>query len=133
MKPRLKERIDSRYLKISIYAVLSAVAVCVICFLLYRFRGVFADALRIIVEVLKPIAFGALVCYLLTPITNYLIRLLSGKHKEPKGWVRPVAVVLTILFILAVIAGLILLLHNRHTSGNVSGIHVIDEVLQGNF
>ena len=110
MKPRLKEKIDFKYLKISLYAVVSVVVTFVVCMLLYRFRGVFIDALRIIIAVLKPVAFGALICYLLTPITNHLIRLLSRKDREPQAWVRPVAVVLTILFIFAVVAGLVLLL-----------------------
>ena len=32
------------------------------------------------------IVFGALICYLLSPITNFLIRLLNGKEKEIKRW-----------------------------------------------
>ena len=107
---RIKDRIDPKYLKISIYAAISVTVTFALCLILLRSQGFFADAWNIIKTVFTPVIIGAVICYLLTPITDRLIRLLSGKDKEAKPWVRPVAVILTILLILAVVVGLIFLL-----------------------
>lgn len=107
---RLRDRIDPKYLKISIYVIISAVIIFILCLIVFHSQGFFAKVGSILKAVIGPIAYGAVICYLLTPITNFLVRLLKGKSEQQKGWVRPVAVVLTILFILIVINGLLLLL-----------------------
>lgn len=107
---RLKDKIDPKYLKISVYAAVSITAAFALCMILFRSQSFLAGVWNIIKTVLRPVIIGAVICYLLTPITNYLIRLLGGKGKEAKRWVRPVAVLLTILLILAVVTGLIFLL-----------------------
>ena len=107
---RLKDKIDPKYLKISVYAAISLTAAFALCLILFRSQGFLAEVWNIIKTVMRPVIIGAVICYLLTPITNHLILLLGGKGKEAKRWVRPVAVLLTILLILAVVAGLIFLL-----------------------
>ena len=107
---RIKDRIDPKYLKISVYAAVSVAVTFALCLLLLRSQSFFAGVWSIIKTVFTPIIIGAVICYLLTTITDRLIRLLSGKDKEAKPWVRPVAVILTILLILAVVVGLIFLL-----------------------
>ncbi len=107
---RIKDRIDPKYLKISVYAAVSVAVTFALCLLLLRSQSFFAGVWSIIKTVFTPIIIGAVICYLLTPITDRLIRLLSGKGKEAKPWVRPLAVILTILLILAVVVGLVFLL-----------------------
>ena len=107
---RFRDRFDPKFMKVSKYVIFSAVVIFIICLILYNAQGFFGDVWRVIKAVLVPIAYGAVICYLLTPITNFLARRLNGKSETQKGWVRPVAVVLTILIVLALIIGLILLL-----------------------
>ena len=109
-RKRIKEKIDPKYLKISVYAVISVAAAFSLCLILFRAQPFFAGAWNLIKTVLTPIIIGAVICYLLTPITDHMTRLLTGKGKDAKPWVRVLAVVLTILLILAVITGLIFLL-----------------------
>ena len=107
---RIKDRIDPKYLKISLYAAVSVTVTFALCLILLRAQSFFAAAWNLIKTVLSPVLIGAVICYLLTPITARLTQLLSGKKNEAKPWVRPVAVILTILLILAVVAGLVFLL-----------------------
>ena len=109
-RKRIREKLDPKYLKISVYAVISVAAAFTLCMILFRSQAFFAAAWNIIKTVLTPVIIGAVICYLLTPITDRLMRLLTGKGKETKPWVRLLAVILTILLILAVVAGLIFLL-----------------------
>ena len=109
-RKRIKDRVDPKYLKISVYAVLSVTAAFSLCLILFRAQPFFAGAWNLIKTVLTPVLIGAVICYLLTPITDHLTRLLSGKKKEAGAWVRPAAVILTIVLILAVVTGLIFLL-----------------------
>ena len=109
-RKRIKDRVDPKYLKISVYAVLSVTAAFSLCLILFRAQPFFAGAWNLIKTVLTPVIIGAVICYLLTPITDHMTRLLTGKGKDTKPWVRVLAVILTILLILAVIAGLIFIL-----------------------
>ncbi len=109
-RKRIKEKLDPKYLKISIYAVIAVAAAFSLCLILLRAQPFFAAAWNIIKTVLTPVIIGAVICYLLTPITDRMMRLLTAKGRETKPWVRLLAVILTILLILAVVAGLIFLL-----------------------
>ena len=109
-RKRIKEKLDPKYLKISVYAVIAVAAAFSLCLILLRAQPFFAAAWNIIKTVLTPVIIGAVICYLLTPITDRLMRLLTAKGRETKPWVRLLAVILTILLILAVVAGLIFLL-----------------------
>ena len=109
-RKRIREKLDPKYLKISVYAVISVAAAFTLCMILFRSQAFFAAAWNIIKTVLTPVIIGAVICYLLTPITDRMMRLLTGKGKETKPWVRLLAVILTILLIFAVVAGLIFLL-----------------------
>ena len=107
---RWKDKIDPKYLKISLYVIIAAVIIFIICLILFHSQGFFSGIWRVLKAVIAPIAIGAIICYLLMPIINFFIRLLKGKSETQKGWVRPVAVVLTILIVLIVITGLLFLL-----------------------
>ena len=107
---RLKEKINPHYLKICVCAVISCVIAFAICLILLHSQSFFSGAWNLIKALATPLLHGAIICYLLMPITNALIRLLNGKSREVKPWTRPAAVALTFFIILAVLAGLILLL-----------------------
>ena len=101
---------DSKYLKISLYVIISAVIIFILCLIFFHSQGFFSNVWRVIKAVLGPLVCGAIICYLLTPITNFLIRIINGKSGKQRRWARPVAVTLTILFVLAVISGILLLM-----------------------
>ena len=122
---RLKNKIDQKYLRISLYVIVSAVIIFILCLILFHSQVFFANVWHTIKAVLGPLVYGAVVCYLLTPVTNFLIRLLKGKKEEQKGWVRPVAVVLTILFVLIVIDAILLLL-GLFVYHGIKSIHIED-------
>ena len=128
---RLRDRINPKYVRICIYVIISAVIIFALCLFVYHGQGFFGKVWSVVKAVLGPIVFGALICYLLSPITNFLIRLLNGKEKEIKRWVRPVSVLLTILFIFLIIAGLMLLLglfiYKGVTSISISDIGALIE------
>lgn len=114
---RLKDRLDPKYLKISLYVIFSAVIVFIICLILFHSKGFFGGVWRVIKAVLGPVILGGVICYLLSPISDFLVRHLNGKSEKEKGWVRPVAVVLTILFVLIIIIVLVMLLGSFIVNG----------------
>ncbi len=96
-------RFDSVYLKKSKYAIFTVVAIAVILFALYSALPGLSTMWKLLGAVLKPLIIGCVFSYLLAPIVSWIEKKLL-KAKEGQKWKRSVAVLLTILLIVSVIA-----------------------------
>jgi len=103
-----KDSLDAKCLKISIYGVVSVVLAAVALMLLYLTGGVWAKVWNVFMAVLKPMIFGIILYYLLSPIVSWFEKSLTKSGS--KNWARPVSVLLTYLLILIAIIVLLILI-----------------------
>ena len=79
-------RLDKRYVKICLYAGVTAVLTLAACMLLYAASPVFAKIWDLICTVLEPIVYGAAFSYVLNPLVkrvSHLLRRHNWFSKEP--------------------------------------------------
>lgn len=98
---------DKRYLKICIYAGVTAVAAVLAILILYSSRGYFQQVWRLLVAVMRPIIIGCLLCYLLYPVVDFIDRRLQalcrGRADGLARHSRTLAILLTMILIVALI------------------------------
>ncbi len=105
---RIRDNLDSKCLKICIYAGITVILTTVALMLLYLTGGVWLKIWNVFLAVIKPLILGAVLCYLLAPLEVWIEKLLS--RNRPKSWTKTVAVILTYALILFSIVFLIILI-----------------------
>lgn len=101
------EKLDSKYLKVCIYAAVTVLLTVGVGIVLLSTESFWVKAWSIFTAVLKPIVIGGIICYLFQPIVNRFERLFNRKTNNK--WARSVSVFLTFAIIIMII-GIILLL-----------------------
>ena len=101
------ENLDRKYLKICSYGIVSALIIFICGLIILKSSPFFLNLWTIITAVLKPLILGLLLCYLVTPVTDYI----ESRLKFKSGTSRIIAVIITIAIALLIFAGIILLLY----------------------
>jgi predicted PurR-regulated permease PerM len=113
------ENLDRKYLKICAYGIVSALIIFICGLIILKSSPFFLNLWTIITAVLKPLILGLLLCYLVTPVTDYI----ESKLKFKSGTSRIIAVIITIAIALLIVAGIILLLYFT-LSKNIGNINI---------
>ena len=101
---KLKQYLDEKFSKISLYTIGTAVIIFILCTILSLSGVFFRKLLNVIGLVLKPIIYGGIIAYLFEPLIQKMEKLIRGKAA------RPAAVLITGVLILAITAGGIVLI-----------------------
>ena len=81
-------------------------AVCVVCAVLLIYDIAFRDSIvmnyaGILLAILAPVLYGAAMAYLLSPVVNWIERIILRRSSGTGGWQRAASIVLTWLVVLA--------------------------------
>ena len=98
---KLERYTDSKYNKIAVYAIDTAVIIFILCSVLSLSGGFFRKLFNIIGLVLHPVISGGIIAYLFEPVIRKLDKIIPGKSS------RPIAVLITAVLVLCMIAGVI--------------------------
>ncbi len=113
-----KFKIKNNFLKWGLTAFLVIAAGISFYYLVFHISEIFQN-IKFLLAVIKPVVFGLIIAYLLTPILNFIERkiinpflnLLKIKEtKKRKNWIRAIAVILTTLLVLIILYILISML-----------------------
>ena len=74
---RLRDSLDSKYLKICLYAGVTVILTAVVFMLLYLTGGVWGKVWNVFLAVLKPMILGGVLCYLLAPLETRIEKILT--------------------------------------------------------
>ena len=96
---KLKQYADSKYTKIAAYVIGTAVIIFILCGILSLSGGFFRKLFNVIGLVLHPIISGGIIAYLFEPLIQKIEKMIRGKAA------RPIAVLITAVLVLAVLAG----------------------------
>ena len=116
---KLKNMLDDRYKKISIYTICTLTITFVLCILVYKAGGPVKKILNVIGLVLQPIIFGGVIAYLIAPLVSWLEKKINNKHA--RGIAVAICMLLLVLFLIAL--GFILV---SLVSQQISGLHFSD-------
>ena len=116
---KLKQKLDNKYTKISLYAIGTFVITFILCTLLSLSGGFFRRFFHIIGLVLKPFIAGGIIAYLFEPLIQRIEKMLKFKNA------RPVAVFGTLLIIVLLIIALLFTVF-AFISNQVQEIHFDD-------
>ena len=116
---KLKQKLDNKYTKISLYAIGTLVITFILCTLLSLSGGFFRRFFHIIGLVLKPFIAGGIIAYLFEPLIQRIEKMLKFKNA------RPVAVFGTLLIIVLLIIALLFTVF-AFISNQVQEIHFDD-------
>ena len=111
MIKKLKNLLDPKYAKICIYAGVSALIVFALGLLLFHVQGFFLRLWSLITAVMKPLIYGALLSYLVTPLVRFFEHRLSvfPFMRKKKNRARRPAIVITLLLVTASLTFLVIL------------------------
>ena len=135
MIDKIRERIDPKYFKICLYAVVSILITAIaLCILIYS-GGFWGKVWALIKAVIRPIIIGGILCYLLTPIVKLIERKIF--KNQGRRWERPAAVAITCFLVLAALSLIVVLVvvTVSHSIDNIN-IDYIKEffgTVKGNF
>ena len=96
---KLKQQMDGKYTKISVYVIATIVISFFLCVLISMSGGFFEKLFHVIGLVLKPIITGGVIAYLVEPVVQWMQKKLKFS--------RPIAVIATIVIIVLLILGLL--------------------------
>lgn len=99
--PKIKQHLDSKYTKISLYAIATITISFVLCIILSLSGPFFRKVFNVIGLVLKPIIAGGVLAYLVEPVVQWFQKKLKFS--------RVVAVIATILIIVLFILALLVM------------------------
>ena len=103
----MKNPENKKYIKLGITGA-AVVVIGLLCFfLLFRFESLSAG-LQMVLGILTPFIYGAVIAYILTPVCNKIERLL-GKLLGKVGFVPTLSIVLSLVFALALVWVLVML------------------------
>ena len=123
---RLRDGLDSKCLKICIYAGVTVIVTAVALVLLYLTGDIWINIWNVFLAVIKPLILGAVLCYLLAPLEAWVEKLIN--KGEPKKWAKMVAVILTYALIsISIICVIILIVLTMYKSLSVISIDGIKE------
>lgn len=123
---RIKDSLDSKCMKICIYAGVTVIVTAVALMLLYLTGGVWLKIWNVILAIIKPLILGGVLCYLMAPLEAWMEKLLNRGGQ--KGWAKTVAVILTyVLIFVSLILLLILIVLTMYKSFSVISIDGIQE------
>lgn len=101
-----RDRLDPKYTKICIYAMVTALATFVLGIAIYNSAGIISHIGALMSSILKPLIYGGILCYLLSPVVGRIEELI-GRAGVSKKLSRTLGVILSLL---AVIAAILLIL-----------------------
>ncbi len=117
---KLKDYLDSKYTKISLYVIGTVIITFVLCIILSLSGGFFSRLFNIIGLVLKPFIAGGVIAYLFEPVVQFLASKMKFKNA------RAVAVfgtlLIVILFVLALLFMAVAFLSNQVQEINFSDV-----------
>ena len=117
---------DSKYLKICLYAGVTVIVTAIVFLLLYLTGGVWGKIWNVFLAVLRPMILGGVFCYLLAPLENRIEKFLN--RRGTKSWTKAVAVALTyVLILLAIVILIVLVVLTMYRSLSVISIDGIKE------
>lgn len=103
----MKNPENKKYIKLGITGA-AVIVIGLLCFfLLFRFESLSAG-LQMVLGILTPFIYGAVIAYILTPVCNKIERFL-GKLPGKKGFVPALSIVLSLAFALALVWVLVML------------------------
>ena len=103
----MKDPENKKYIKLGITGV-AVVVIGLLCFfLLFRFESLSAG-LQLVLGILTPFVYGAVIAYILTPVCNK-IECLLGKLLGKNGFVPALSIVLSLVIALALVWVLVML------------------------
>ena len=103
----MKNPENKKYIKLGITGVAVVVIGLLFFFLLFRFESLSAG-LYMVLGILTPFVYGAVIAYILTPVCNRIERLL-GKLLGKNRCVPALSIVLALVFALALVLVLVML------------------------
>lgn len=121
LEKKFKSNMNHKYTQISVYCILTVLVIFLMIRLLDNFGGIMGaigNGLTWLGVLLKPLAYGFAICYILFPISEFLEERLSKlkyykkKNKQPHG----LAVALTFIIAVAVITILLSLVFSAFSS-----------------
>ena len=118
---RIRDSLDSKCLKICLYAGATVILTAIVLVLLYQTGGIWLKIWNVFLAVIRPLILGAVLCYLLAPLEAWVEKLLTRDGQ--KKWAKMVAVILTYaLIIIAIICVIILIVLTMYKSLSVISI-----------
>lgn len=107
MLKRFWNSLDKKYVKICLYAAITAIVSIVLLALIYASGGFWQRLWAIFTAVLKPVIVGGIISFLLSPLVDCFEDFFNKKRK--RKWSRYVAILLSFLIILAILALIIVI------------------------
>ena len=101
-------KLDRKYTKVCLYAIVSVILTLGVIVFLYVTRGFWVTVWGVIRAITRPVIIGGIICYLLSPVVNWLEKRLT--KKKERGWVRPVSVLVCVLLVIGIIGLLVMLI-----------------------
>ena len=99
---RLRDRLDPKYAKICLYAMATALLTFILGLAIYNSAGVIAHVRDLLSSILKPLIYGGILCYLVSPLASRLEGLI-GRTGAKKKLARTLAVFLSLLALIAAV------------------------------
>lgn len=131
--------LDQRYVKVCIYAGVTAVLTLAACMLLYTASPVFAKLWDLICTVLEPIVYGAALSYVLNPLVKRVSQMLRGTKRYAKDPTRrrraavAISVMCVLLVLLALFAVFVLMVTHSIQSLRIEQIQSLLGTAQVDF
>ena len=107
----MKFRIDKKYLYWGITAILVICSGILFYYLVFHWNA-FVETFKNIVKIIMPLIDGAVLAYLLAPITNFLEKIIYKKiwtkynfNNREKKWIRVLSIFITYLIFFGIVIG----------------------------
>lgn len=99
---------SEKYVKLGV-TIIVVVAVCLLIFFIMFRMSAIAGALGVVKDILSPFLYGAVIAYILAPICSRLERWLQGAMPKRRRLSGTLAILLSVLFALLLVAALFVL------------------------
>lgn len=107
MFKKVIDKLDRKYVKICFYGIVSVLIAFICGLIIFHSRPFFSHLWSIICAVLKPLIFGLILYYLISPLTDSIEKKLKFKPKAS----RIIAVIITVGLAVMIVAGIITLIY----------------------
>ena len=107
MFKKIIEKLDYKYVKICFYGICSVLIAFICGLIIFHSRPFFLRLWSIICAVLKPLIFGLILYYLISPLTDSIEKKLKFKPKTS----RVLAVIITLGLAFLIVAGIVILIY----------------------
>lgn len=123
-KQWFSKKMESKYVRTAVCVIITAALAFFLVAILIAMKPLALKFGKIIVAILKPLVFGLMMAYLLSPLVRWLDHLFQQRFGQKK-WIRPVSVALCLAAVIGMIA-LILGLLISAVANQVSQIDIQD-------